>query len=106
MDKDITVGDRVRSFDFEREESRDLDSPTVCYVEGIVMEITDPRTTSSWLLRDCPRYKISITRRVWCGDDLPVGELPEKFVYPPVNGTPTWLGGECDYVTKIREVGA
>jgi len=78
----IETGDRVRSYDFPgfRDDS---------YVEGVVEGVTDPDTHEHF--RDCARYVIRVERQVAGGQEVDylVGEL----VYPPLNGTPSMLGG-------------
>jgi hypothetical protein len=65
-----------------------MDQEKQCYVEGVVEAITDPETHE---FRDCARYAIRVDRRVFAGEEHgSVGEL----VYPPVNGTPSWLSGK------------
>jgi len=58
------------------------------YVEGVV---------ESFVEREgCPRYEIRVDRDVFGGEDFDrrVGNL----VYPPVNGTPSLFGDECNNV--------
>lgn len=80
-DTTIKPGERVRSYDFF--------DRTDCYVEGTVQEITGA-------IEGCPRYKISIERAVFAGEDVTADMLTRHaaspFIFPPVNGTPTWLG--------------
>lgn len=83
MSEEIRVGDRVRSFDFEAH--RD------CYVEGTV--------TGFAYMEGCERYQIMAEQIVWAGQAEPA---PKGYcVYPPVNGTPMLLGGECRFVVKL-----
>ncbi len=88
---DITVGTRVRSFDFE---SRDLEGERACYVEGVVVGIVDEGM-------DCPRYNIRVERKVFGGKEC---EVPEgHHVYPPVNGTRTTFGRTTNGVEVAHE---
>ena len=93
-DRYIAAGDKVRSFDFE---SHALAGPRASYVEGAVVEITDPATHPRF--RDVPRYRIVVSLRKGGGEILTV---PEGFeVYPPVNGVPTLMGGVTRNVELI-----
>ena len=88
----ISVGDRVRSFDFARDgRGRQLLGERACYVEGIVEGFKD--------IEGCPRYEIRVERKVWAGEE--VAEPRRCFVYPPVNGTPKSFGGVCDGVEVV-----
>lgn len=84
---DITVGSRVRSFDFDH---RELDGPRACYIEGVVEAIGEFGE-----FPDCPRYKIKADLRVFGGE---LCEPGAEHFYPPVNGTPKLFGGTCDGV--------
>lgn len=82
----ISVGDRVRSFDFSRGPGgRDLSGERACYVEGHVEDFVT--------IEGCLRYRILVDRDVFGGKDSTcrIG----RYVHPPVNGTPR-LGGEPD----------
>lgn len=84
----IQVGDYVRSFDFP-------DMRSDCYVEGTVVAIGRHAEFSN----DCDRYTIMVQKAVIEGkvrEDVSAG-----IVYPPVNGTPTWLGKKCHGVVKL-----
>jgi len=85
----ISVGDRVRSFDFaDGPDGRSLSGERACYVEGRVEEL---------VTRDgCPRYRILVDRDVFGGEesDRRVG----RVIYPPVNGTLKSFGGVTDFV--------
>ena len=88
----IKVGDRVRSFDYVQGDfGRDLDGDRACYVEGIIEDLVERE--------GCPRYAIRVDYDVFGGDERNhrVGNL----VYPPVNGTPTSFGGDCNYVELV-----
>ena len=83
-DETIKVGDRVRSFDFEGCDD--------CYIDGVVESIGDK-------LEGCPRYKIRVQTLVF-GGEVQTDHVP-PYVYPPVNGTETWLGGVTAGVVKL-----
>lgn len=83
----INIGDTVRSFDFGK------DQPD-CYIEGTV---EDMGRLLDW--QQCDVYKIKCTKKVFSGKTI---EKHEEYYYPPVNGTPTWTGEECDYVSKVE----
>lgn len=80
----ISVGDQVRSFDFE---SRDVAGKNACYVEGLVESI------------ESGRYLIRVNRQVFEGKER--GELVGSLVYPPCNGTRSWLGRVNDGVALL-----
>ena len=74
----IQVGDRVRSYDFPD----DLrDDARGCYIEGVVLLIGRFEFDN----KSCERYKIRVDKRMWLGKS---DAVRERFVYPPVNGTP------------------
>lgn len=83
----IGPGELVRSYDFEDRED--------CYVEGLVLEIDEEGF-------DCPRYAIEVQRCVI--DGVPISPVPAKRVYPPVNGTPRFLGGVCNGVVRVEDL--
>lgn len=85
-DTSIGVGDLVRSYD--------LDGIDDCYIEGTVVSIEH--------MDGCDRYRIAINARVLggFGDELP---REASFVFPPVNGTPTSMGGITRGVERITE---
>ena len=88
----ISVGTRVRSFDFTSgPESRALSRDRACYVEGHVVGLQR--------VGGCDRYCILVDRDIFGGEeeDRRVGDV----VYPPVNGTPTWSGEVTDYVEVV-----
>lgn len=91
---DIQVGDHVRSFDFPTHGhptwGRDLTGARAAYVLGEVTEILkcgDTDIRSGAVFHDCDRYVIRVTGRVFRGQ---MHEVPDPFIYPPVNGTPTY----------------
>ena len=96
----IEIGDTVRSHDFPDRllEAADPSRPA-CYVEGVVEAITDPQTHPRFT--DCPRYVIRATARVFAGKILPRERWGGDCFYPPVNGTPTWLGRVTNGVEKV-----
>ena len=80
----IEVGNRVRSYDFQRDRE--------CYVEGIVEGFEH--------VEGCERYKIRVERKVWAGEEV---ESPYRgHVYPPLNGTPRLFGDVCNGVELVR----
>lgn len=90
----INVGDMVRSHDFEE---RERPGRGPCYVEGKVLEIGK-------VIEGCPRYTIRVTREVWNGKEVPATAAFSKrgiLVHPPVNGTPTSMGGVTNMVEKL-----
>lgn len=88
----VDVGDAVRSYDFPEVEGR----PRNCYVEGTVVAIDD----FGGLGFD--QYQIRVSKLVFCGEEIAFNH--EKYAFPPVNGTPTWLG-EADGVVKLSDIG-
>jgi len=96
---EIKVGDYVRSFDFanprDAEENRDLTGPNASYVEGTVVEIGKGDPDENPAGYTC--YKILVQKWVLHGKPMKTG----GHVYPPVNGTPSWLGGFTNGVEKI-----
>ena len=83
--EEISVGDRVRSFDFPRDR-RD------CYVDGKVLEIG----VFHGVLHQA--YKVAVDRMVWNGHVHEVKE--ERIVYPPINGL-AGLHGPTNGVVRI-----
>ena len=95
---EINVGDKVRSFDFPSVH-RDLEGHDACFVEGVVVGITDPDNHSEFgIPRDCPRYKVVVSRQVWQGRDVTPSA---REVFPPVNGTPGLFSLKADGVVLI-----
>lgn len=92
---DINVGDRVRSHDFPDRYWDDGEDPQ-CYAEGIVEEITDPKTHARF--RDCPRYVIRVERHIFQGKVVEHDEL----IYPPVNNVPKLFGGFTNGVIVVE----
>ena len=89
----ISVGDRVRSFDFATSPGgRDLEGERACYVEGVVEDLVR--------IDGCLRYKILVERDVFGGKEgsTRVG----RYMHPPVNGTPRLIGGAS--VTNFVEL--
>jgi hypothetical protein len=80
----VIVGDRVRSFDFP-------DGRRNSYVDGVIEGIKQ--------IRGCPCYRLRVTKRVAGGEVLAAADTP-RYVYPPVNGTPS-LAGVCRGVEKL-----
>ena len=93
----ISIGSRVRSFDFAgnltdgTRTGRDLEGERACFVEGEVVAFDHQE--------GCKRYRILVDYDVFGGEESSrrVGTL----VYPPVNGTPSFLGGVTDFVEEL-----
>lgn len=93
---EITIGSKVRSFDFAEtfedgtQIRRELEGEMACYVEGVVTAIDEELGYS--------RYEIVVARDVFGGEesDRRVGNV----VYPPVNGTPGMFS-VCDGVELV-----
>ena len=77
---EIRIGDRVRShhFEFARERQNFITGHVRGYCE----------------LDGCLRYAIEAESETWAGEVKPMN----ANVYPPINGTRTWMGGVCDGV--------
>ena len=73
-DTTIGVGDKVRSYDHHGDDG--------IYIEGVVEALI------TW--DGCQRYKILVERDIRDGKERP-GRVGTR-VFPPINGTPTWLG--------------
>lgn len=82
---DIVPGEKVRSYDFAGVRN--------CYVEGVVVKISNP-------IEGCKRYEIMVEKRVLDGTSISVAD---PYVYPPVNGTPMLFGGITNLVERIVE---
>jgi len=94
----ISIGDRVRSFDFEGHPSaRALEGESACFVEGVVRNITNPEVDT--MFRDCAHYEIRVDRRIFGGVET---EVVGGLVYPPVNGTTRLFGGVTDFVELVE----
>lgn len=89
----VTVGCIVRSFDFP-DRSRDTEGENACFVEGEVVEI-------GRFDFECDRYKIKVKRVVFGGETITDAPNRPDFVYPPLNGTPTWGGGVVNCVEVV-----
>lgn len=97
MSISVSVGDRVRSFDFSTAPGgRDLDGDRACFVEG--------RVESLVTVEGCLRYRILVERDVFGGEDSTtrVGTRVGRYMHPPVNGTPRLIGGAS--VTNFVEL--
>lgn len=83
----ISVGDRVKSYDFPVHlEHGDLERAEQCYVEGVVVEIADPSDNRfNHLGLHCPCYQIFVDKRVFGGKDV-TDEMEDGYIYPPING--------------------
>lgn len=88
----IQVGDLVRSLDFPHDDRPDAQG---CYVEGVV-EAIGKQPFDGY---EVERYTIRVTRRMWQGkpDKPPFPHV----VYPPVNGSASWLGHVYSGVIKV-----
>jgi len=94
----LLVGKQVRSFDFaDRPGGRDIEGERACFVQGQVLGITDPDEHPTF--RGCARYIIHVTRKVSGGEERDGGA---SIMYPPINGTPTWMGSVTDGVEHIN----
>ena len=91
MNTDINIHDTVRSFDFH--DSRDIEGPDACFVEGIVEGFKE--------VEGCTRFEIKVTREVFRGEERQVEE--GERVFPPLNGTPTNRGRITDGVVKVEK---
>ncbi len=89
----IVVGSIVRSFDFDGLGEAAVEGERACFVEGEVIGVS----RDGW---DCPRYAIRPIRRVFAGKELPEERL--ETVFPPLNGTDAWLGGETKGVVVVE----
>jgi len=91
MANEITVGTKVRSFDFD---DHSIEGERACYVEGEVVGFAHKE--------GCERYVIFVTKRVFGGKTKDIGRTPpETHVYPPVNGIPKTFGGVTDFVEAV-----
>lgn len=88
----IRTGDTVRSHDFPDIFLDPNNTRESCYYEGIVAGISPVVRGDVVGFRDCARYAIRITRRVFAGKEV---ECDDAYVFPPLNGTKRSLGGEC-----------
>jgi hypothetical protein len=95
-DTTITVGDRVRAYDFPQF-GRHMPDEVIqrtrdCYAEGVVEAIGE-------VIEGCPRYRIHVEKNVFAGSEFSLDERP--YITPPVNGTQNTFGGVCAGVEKI-----
>lgn len=101
-DTSIKIGDRVRSYDFPDMVGSDHPAGQ-SYVEGVVSGIikygTDPHRFT------CDVYVIAATKWVRGGEVLEINEYNKDVVsehyYPPVNGTPSSMGGVTYGVVRV-----
>lgn len=87
--EEITIGSRVRSFDFRH---RDITGDRACFIEGVVVDILKEENNYD-------RYLIKVHRQVFGGvekSDYPL------TVTPPVNGTITMFGDTTNFVEPIQ----
>ena len=87
MTNEININDTVRSFDFHN--SRDIEGPDACFVEGIVEGFEGNHLV------------IKVTREVFEGENLEV--IGGRKVRAPLNGLRTSRGRITDGVVKIEE---
>lgn len=85
-DTSITVGDRVRTYDFEHTDD--------CYVEGVVEKIVP--------VEGCDRYHVTPTKRVWGGLDYPEAQFSKAGYFPPINGTR--VAGTLEFTNGVRKL--
>ena len=82
-DTTIQIGDAVRSYDHEGDDAM--------FVDGVVVALRE--------VDGCTRYDIVVTRHVRDGvDNL---RRAGAHVFPPLNGTQTWLGRTVRGVVRI-----
>ena len=74
MSAQITIGSKVRSFDFAHTRE--------CFVEGEVINFEK--------IQGCDRYVILVDKRIWEGEE-DISEIG-NLVYPPLNGTLGFFG--------------
>lgn len=91
---EIQVGDTVRSYDFPDDDREDAKG---CYAEGVVEKIDHFAFDG----RECLRYQIAVQRRFWQGK--PDTSAGRATIYPPVNGSKSWLGKVYNGVVKVSE---
>lgn len=89
---EITVGTKVRSFDFE---CHDLTGERACFVEGTVVGFAEKD--------GCERYAIHIERAIFGGKKA---KPHTSHIYPPKNGTSKLFGGECNGVEVVESAEA
>lgn len=85
----LELGSRVRSFSHD---GRDVEGERASFVEGVLEGVCRD-------FPDCLRYAIKVDRHVSGGKES--DRLVGEHVFPPLNGTPSWLGGETSGVEKI-----
>ncbi len=85
----ITIGSKVRSFDFRH---RDITGDRACYVEGVVVDILKEENNYD-------RYLIKVHLQVFGG--IEKFDFPPT-VTPPVNGTLTMFGDTTNFVEPIQ----
>lgn len=92
---EIGMGDKVRSFDFANGTfGYDLEGERACYVEGVILGVGD------FLGQGFDQYKILCLKRIFGGKEV---QPEEDYFFPPVNGTPTWMGKETQCVRLFDE---
>jgi len=92
----ISVGDRVRSFDFVLGDlGRNLVGDQACYVEGHVQDIVERE--------GCKCYEIRVDLDIFGGILVrwPRGGRVGNLVYSPVINTHKYFAGTSDFVELI-----
>ncbi len=95
------IGQRVRSFDFA---DQDIEGERACYVTGVVTGILkagDLASDGETVFHDCDRYIIEAESRTFAGKPTDLVYDGQQF-FPPLNGTPSWMGGIMNGVVPIE----
>lgn len=98
---DIGIGMRVRSHDFAMRYKNagklpvglDKEGENAFWIEGIIIDDTA-------FIEGCPRYTINVLKRCVSGKV----ESHDDIIYPPVNGTPTTIGGVTIGVVNAERI--
>ncbi len=96
----VNVGDRVRSWD-------QPDCRTGPHAHGIIGTVlavsvrSVPMENGQEYTFDCPRYAIMVEKYFDENGETLVDK--QHIVYPPMNGTPTWMGNICNGVELYNE---
>ena len=88
----ITVGTRVRSFDFAPY-NKEVKGERACFMEGEVVGFKE--------LQGCQRLIIEVDRCVFGGKER--SDFPSQ-IFPPVNDTATLFGGTTNNVEIIHRI--
>lgn len=99
----ISVGQTVRSYDFafglkgnNRPLGMEDSGERASWIEGIVHAIGED------VIEGCPRYKIEVVLRRRGKQVSQIETSDPEYVYPPVNGTRSLMGGVTCGVTAIH----